>query len=343
MAVHAAHEKKTKRKHMPLPALIALHLLCIGAGLLLFAYFHHVRDFYSQTPPQTAPVSLITPSPAPTHTAEATETAEPEETPQPGETAADRGMFYEKFSDKFTDGEIIQKEDSYISEHVNVSFRKVELPALSYHVAEIYVSDIQYLRTAFGPKGYGSRGMTADLAAANDAIVAISGDYFSARKEGVIVRNGVLYRETRFEDVCVLLSDGRMITMSNQELNMDELKQAAPWQVWSFGPSLLRDGEPLTEFKSTVSRSNPRSAIGCVEPGHYFFVQVDGRGARGSRGMTLAELASLFSELGCQTAYNLDGGQTSGVAWYGKLISYPYGRGVSDIIYISDHPADGED
>ena len=342
MAVHAAHEKKTKRKHMPLPALIALHLLCIGAGLLLFAYFHHVRDFYSQTPPQTAPVSLITPSPAPTPTAEAAETASPEETPQPGEAAVDRGMFYERFSDQFTDGEIIRSDNEYKSANISVTFSKIEEPSLIYHVAEIYISDMRYLRTAFGEKGYGSRNMTAELAAANDAVVAISGDYYSARKEGVVVRNGFLYRETRYEDLCVLLSDGRMLTMTDAELDLDELKAAAPWQVWSFGPALLRDGRALTEFNSTVSRNNPRSAIGCVEPGHYFFVQVDGRGVRGSRGMTLAELAALFERLGCQTAYNLDGGQTAGIAWMGKLISYPYGRSVSDIIYITDHPADGE-
>lgn len=341
MAVHAAHEKKTN-KHMPLPALIALHLICIGAGLLIFAYFHHVRDYYALSPENTTPVSLITPSPVPTPAAVTTQTASPDETPQPAEAASDRGMFYESFPDKFTDGEIIQTEDSYINDHVNISFRKVEEPSLIYHIAEIYITDIRYLRTAFGTKGYGSRGLTADLAEANDALIAVSGDYFAARQEGVIVRNGVLYRETRFEDVCVLLSDGRMITMSNQELDLNELKEVAPWQVWSFGPALLRDGEPLTEFRSTVSRKNPRSAIGCVEPGHYFFIQVDGRGAGGSRGMTLAELSSLFAQLGCRTAYNLDGGQTAGVAWYGKLISYPYGRAVSDIIYITDHP-EGEE
>ena len=157
-----------------------------------------------------------------------------------------------------------------------------------------------------------------------------------------MVRNGLMYRDTRFEDVCVLLGDGRMITLSDRETDLEALTQAAPWQVWSFGPRLLENGKAMTKFNSAVVRKNPRSAIGYVEPGHYYFVQVDGRGAYGSHGMTMTELAELFESLGCETAYNLDGGQTAGMCWDGELISFPYGRSVSDIIYITDSPENGE-
>ena len=218
----------------------------------------------------------------------------------------------------------------------------MEREGLSCHVADIYISDLKYLRSAFGEKGYGSRSMAADIASANDAVIAISGDYYSARREGIVVRNGLLYRDTRFEDVCVLLGDGRMLTLSDRETDLEALTQAAPWQVWSFGPRLLENGKAMTKFNSAVVRKNPRSAIGYVEPGHYYFVQVDGRGAYGSHGMTMTELAELFESLGCETAYNLDGGQTAGMCWDGELISFPYGRSVSDIIYITDSPENGE-
>ena len=56
----------------------------------------------------------------------------------------------------------------------------------------------------------------------------------------------------------------------------------------------------------------------------------------------MMELAELFESLGCETAYNLDGGQTAGIVWHGELISFPYGRSVSDIIYITDSPDDTE-
>ena len=98
---------------------------------------------------------------------------------------------------------------------------------------------------------------------------------------------------------------------------------------------LLDNGQPMTEFNSDVQRANPRSAIGYFEPGHYCFVQVDGR-IESSRGMTLEELSQLFADLGCTVAYNLDGGQSSGIVWQGQLQSYPYNRPVSDIIYVSE-------
>ena len=91
----------------------------------------------------------------------------------------------------------------------------------------------------------------------------------------------------------------------------------------------------MTQFKSDVQRPNPRSAIGYFEPGHYCFVQVDGR-IESSRGMTLEELSQLFADLGCTAAYNLDGGQSSGFVWQGQLQSYPYKRPVYDIIYVSE-------
>ena len=323
---------------MSVPAMVLLDMLCIAAGLLVFAWFHHVRDAYFPSG-TTAPVILITPTPEIT----GTPTPEPEEAVPSEEPVREySGMWGEKFADKFTDGEVIRTDSSYISENVNVTLTHVEQENLSYHVADIYVSDIKYLRSAFGQKGYGSRSLAADIAADNNAIVAISGDYYSARLEGIVIRNGMLYRETRFQDVCILLGDGRMITLANKDVDLDQLREAAPWQVWSFGPMLLDNGKAMTTFTSDVVRKNPRSAIGYAEPGHYYFVQVDGRGGYGSRGMTMSELAELFESLGCETAYNLDGGQTAGIVWQGELISFPYGRSVSDIIYIADSPDDTE-
>lgn len=320
--------------------MVGLDLLCIVLGLLTFAYFHHVRDYLN--PPKADPVALLTPAPTaaartPVDSSgsdtDRTEEIVPEATAVPADIT-----WKERFADQFTDGEIIRTENTYRSANVSVTVTKVERPRQVYHIAEIYLSDLKYLRTSIGTRGFGSRNMAADLANVNGALVAISGDYYSARKEGIVIRNGLLYRETLFEDICVLLSDGRMLTLSPGEFDLEELKASAPWQVWSFGPKLLDNGCAITSFTSTVEKTNPRSAIGCVEPGHYFFVQVDGRGANGSRGMTLAELSQLFEDLGCVTAYNLDGGQTAGIVWDGRLLSYPYGRSVSDIIYVTDRP-----
>ena len=126
-----------------------------------------------------------------------------------------------------------------------------------------------------------------------------------------------------------------MATFADEDFDLEAESEKGIWQVWSFGPMLLDNGQPMTEFNSDVQRANPRSAIGYFEPGHYCFVQVDGR-IESSRGMTLEELSLLFADLGCTVAYNLDGGQSSGIVWQGQLQSYPYNRPVSDIIYVSE-------
>lgn len=327
---------------MRLPVVILLDLLCIGIGLNAFAYVHIVRPYYSTA--KKEPVQLILATPAPTEAPPAEQRGS-DELPEETETVPQRvftGPWGEKFADQLTEGEVIQTENSYRSANVSVTLTQVKEKELIYSVAEVYVSDIRFLRTAFGPNGYGTNGMTDVMAAQNKAVVAISGDHFHARMEGPVIRNGVLYRETRAQDVCILMRDGRLLTLEDSELDLDELKEAEPWQVWSFGPKLLENGKAMTKFNSTVTRKNPRSAIGYVEPGHYFLVQVDGRGANGSRGMTMRELAELFESLGCVSAYNLDGGASAGMAWNGELISYPYERPVSDIIYVTDFPEEAE-
>ena len=330
------------KKKISLPVVIALDLLCIALGLNAFAWFHIVRPYTSAVSSEPVPLILSTPAPSAPPSAEQNGADAPAEETQELPQRVYTGPWGEKFADQLTDGEVIQTEDSYRSANISVTLTHVEEPGLVYTIAEVYVSDIRFLRTAFGPKGVGTSGMTSEMAAQNKAVVAISGDHFHARLEGPVIRNGVLYRETRAQDVCVLMSDGRLLTLDDSELDLEALKEAGPWQLWSFGPELLEDGKAKEEFNSTVTRKNPRSAIGCVEPGHYFLVQMDGRGAYGSKGMTMQELAGLFESLGCESAYNLDGGASAGMAWNGELVSYPYGRPVSDIIYVTDFPEEAE-
>ena len=62
-------------------------------------------------------------------------------------------------------------------------------------------------------------------------------------------------------------------------------------------------------------------------------VTVEGR--NGLVGMTMSELSQFMYELGCKTAYNLDGGATAQMAVNGKIYSESSGdRGVTDIVYI---------
>ncbi len=171
----------------------------------------------------------------------------------------------------------------------------------------------------------------------------------------MVVTNGTLRRSNlnRKRDLLVMYRNGEMVTYlaSGQDMTAlyADLKERIDeiWQVFLFGPALLDgEGKALTEFTSSVKPANPRSVIGYYAPGHYCFVQVDGRGVTSalsaekhtSTGLTLAQLAQLMESLGCTAAYNLDGGQSSMLWFSGSLVSTPYknGRKVDDIVYIAD-------
>ena len=67
-------------------------------------------------------------------------------------------------------------------------------------------------------------------------------------------------------------------------------------------------------------------------------VVVDGRSEGYSRGATMTELAQIMAGLGCQCAYNLDGGGSSAMYWNGAIINQPSNggeRATSDIFYIA--------
>lgn len=86
------------------------------------------------------------------------------------------------------------------------------------------------------------------------------------------------------------------------------------------GPSLVRNGKPR-DFDGVQVR-HPRSAFGYNDK-YYFFVQVDGRQARHSLGMTYRELAEYFVKLGCTEALNLDGGGSASMWVNGRIVNSP--------------------
>ena len=236
-----------------------------------------------------------------------------------------------------------------------MTVERIEQPGLVYYVADVYVSDLKYFGSAFA-NGEGTGEYNAGLGQIGSisqrvgAVAAICGDHYYGRSEGIVVRNGVLYRDTHNEDVCVLYTDGSMVTMTDAELDIEAVKAASPWQVWSFGPGLL-DAEghakTFTDNQSnalSVNPQNPRCAIGYYEPGHYCLVEIEGNRWGcfiGSYGLDLSQMALLFENMGCKSAYNLDGGRSAAISWMGERLSVDYSRTISDIIYVTDTPITG--
>ena len=214
------------------------------------------------------------------------------------------------------------------------------------YVADVTVSDASDLKTALADNTYGRNitDTTSDMAANNNAVLAINGDYYGARQSGYVIRNGKLYRDTSGNrDALVIQKNGEFKFVSESETSASELIKDGALQVFSFGPVLLNNGEISVGENDEVGMamaSNPRTAIGYLGNNHYVFVVSDGRTSE-SAGLSLYELASFMKELGVKDAYNLDGGGSSTMVFKGEIINNPTTSGrsgeeraVSDIVYI---------
>ena len=127
------------------------------------------------------------------------------------------------------------------------------------------------------------------------------------------------------------------------DVTAEELLDEGALQVYSFGPGLIVDGEITVTADAEVAQSmnsNPRTAIGYISPLHYVMVVSDGRTSE-SAGLSLLQLAKIMDQLGCEQAYNLDGGGSTTMYFNGEVINNPTSNGkrskersVSDIVYI---------
>ena len=173
-----------------------------------------------------------------------------------------------------------------------------------------------------------------------NAALCVNGDYYGNSDEGVVVRNGVIYRANPTDaDILCLYYDGTMEVKAYRDFDAQAEADQGIWQAWTFGPSLLNsDGSAVSGFNEGrhMNGDNPRTVLGYYAPGHYAVLVVDGRGE--SAGLSLDELAGLCEELGFTIAYNLDGGKSSVMTFNDALVNQPAsgGRAISDVIYIAE-------
>ena len=214
------------------------------------------------------------------------------------------------------------------------------------YVADVEVTDGTSILSAFANNTYGRNitDTTSDMAEENNAVLAINGDYYGARQSGYVIRNGVVYRSqgSNGEDM-VISKDGSLSFISESDTTTDSLIQKKAWQVLSFGPVLVENGQEAVSENDEVGMamaSNPRTAIGTVAKNHYLFVVSDGRTSE-SAGLSLYELANFMKSLGATNVYNLDGGGSSTMVFQGEVVNNPTTNGnkiseraVSDILYI---------
>jgi len=194
-------------------------------------------------------------------------------------------------------------------------------------------------------------------------VFAINSDYHmfryaSGRDTGVIIRD----RQVIFPggsrkgsgtfpplDTLAFFEDGSLKTFKANEYSAQEYLDMGAVHVFSFGPSLVREGELCFPHFRTITYKAARCGLGMIEPGHYLAVLVD-YALPLSPGCNFEDFANLFMTRGCTEAFNLDGGKTVTMCFMGKRLSGTdrlrmtrnmselIGVGTSQQVFAADEP-----
>ena len=246
-------------------------------------------------------------------------------------------------------------DDGYTSSTTSLSIEKVTTGSgsdtITYFVADITTTDATLIRSAFAQDKFGTNitAYPSVIAKGKNAVLAINGDYYGFRDTGIVVRDGVAYRDKGARQGLAMYRDGSMKLYDETATNAKQLIADGVWSTLSFGPGLVEGGKVIDGIDSieidtnfgnhSIQGEQPRTAVGMIAANHVLWIVVDGRSTGYSRGMTMPELAQVSLDRGAQVAYNLDGGGSSAMVFNGSLVNDPLGkgqeRGTSDILYVA--------
>ena len=244
---------------------------------------------------------------------------------------------------------------SYTSDTAKISIETVSAGSgsdkVTYFVADVQVTDATIVRSAFANDEFGEN-ITAnpsEITKSVNAVLAINGDYYGFRDTGIVIRNGVKFRDSGARQGLAFYADGTAKLYDETATGADELIAAGVWNTLSFGPGLVENGKVLsgidqvevdTNFGNhSIQGNQPRTGVGLIGANHLLWVVADGRSSGYSRGVTMTEFAQIFADRGAELAYNVDGGGSSAMIFRDQLVNNPLGkgqeRGTSDILYVA--------
>lgn len=251
---------------------------------------------------------------------------------------------------------VLEDSFSYEGENIRITVEQYactyKKDDLRYFVVHVYTERPDQLKTAFAGEEYSKTAAeaTSEIGARHGAVIAINGDYYNYKDNvGLVIRNGVLYRDCKsVRDQLLISKDGEFIALPEGEYVQgtgQSYVDAGMEQCFTFGPLLVLDGQATQLPRDYMIATDdgtlqPRTAIGQVGENHYVILIADGRRRKWSeKGMNMTQMQQILVEEGCQIAYNLDGGGSTTLIINGELINKPSGsreRNVSDIIYFTE-------
>lgn len=199
----------------------------------------------------------------------------------------------------------------------------------------------------------GTLSKTTEMSQSVNAVVACNGDFYSYRRQGMVVTNGTVHKFVRgVKDLCFIDENGDLIL--ERGLTFENVEEAQAYVdehninfSIAFGPILVQDGEnvcPNGYGLGEIMTGYPRAALCQMDKLHYLFA-VSNMESPHYNNLIMREFAKVIHSTGCQKAYAVDGGQTATVVMNNQLINrvnYGSERLISDIIYFATAKPMGE-
>jgi exopolysaccharide biosynthesis protein len=222
-------------------------------------------------------------------------------------------------------------------------------------IARVRIAHPGQLRSAYAGR-YGTQTITpaATIAKRVNAVVAINAANYSFDNQGIALLQGHLYRNrpNGDEDILIIDENGdfHILFHAGKESFKDAYDaRGGAWEdggsiinIITFGPALVVGGahahETYYRYNTGVNVAAQRMVIAQTGPLSYLLVTCEGPESPNSVGLTVQQMADYMVELGCETAYNLDGGSSSTLVFRNAKINSldtRKVRPVADIIYFS--------
>ncbi|MBI6063523.1 phosphodiester glycosidase family protein [Clostridium perfringens] len=223
---------------------------------------------------------------------------------------------------------------------INILPIKKTNPNINMWEVNIKLSSGNQIKSAFADDKFNlrNREKTSDIAKRHNAILAINGAAAGFNKSSYVIRDGIIYRDTRLDCAPLVIQKDGDFRIYDDDLSGEELVERGAMHTYDFGPDLIRGGEIVcygnTWYKEVLA---PRTAIGQKGPLEYVILVVDGRSEE-SVGMSLYDTAIELKNRGCYWGYNLDGGGSTTLYFNGEVLNTPSDlngeRKISDILYF---------
>lgn len=234
---------------------------------------------------------------------------------------------------------------TYSDPTITVTIEESRVDDTDFWVADIRISHPSQLRTA-AADGFDSKMVmpATTIAKRVNAVLAVNGDYFNYAKTGYTLRQGELFKDrlNGRRDLLLVDEDGDFHIMRkvNKDKGVTEINGKQVINAFCFGPALVVNGELNQDWscdEASYSEYCQRMCIAQVDKLHYK-VFCCGSPDRGSQGMTIRQFAKVVHSYGVQTAYNLDGGNSTMLVFGGEKLNDLDNnkvRDVADIIYFA--------